>query len=189
MRAGGHAVVWESEQRARLVLPPPDDDDPMDLAQWSLLDLGKNRYQLVASGVFRGLATALVPRDCLAIVRRRAERDSIHPAATRAVDFDCLECGSCCRDNEVQLFDVDIQRFREGGHPELAKPPFAKRKDGKTVLVLARSKDCKHLARDNKCGIYGVRPDACRHFPVGSECCLFSREEELGISDGLPRGG
>jgi Fe-S-cluster containining protein len=52
------------------------------------------------------------------------------------------------------------------------------------VLVLAKNKDCKHLARDNKCGIYALRPDACSHFPVGSECCLSAREEEMGIIDG-----
>src|SRR6478609_2384080 len=60
VRAGGHAVVWETEKRALLVLPPIDDDDPMDLAQWSLLDLGKNRYGVAKGGVFRGLSTALV---------------------------------------------------------------------------------------------------------------------------------
>jgi Fe-S-cluster containining protein len=44
--------------------------------------------------------------------------------------------------------------------------------------------DCRHLGKDNKCAIYPIRPDACSQFPMGSECCLFAREEELGILDG-----
>ncbi len=51
--------------------------------------------------------------------------------------------------------------------------------------MLAKSKDCKHLGSDNKCAIYAIRPDACSTFPAGSECCLSSREEEMGIVDGL----
>jgi len=53
------------------------------------------------------------------------------------------------------------------------------------VLVLRKDKRCKHLADDNKCGIYPIRPDACSTFPVGSECCLSAREEEMEIVDGL----
>lgn len=185
VRGGGHAVVWESETRARLVLPKPNDADPGDLAQWSILDLGKSRYRTIKEGPLTGFATIMVPRDCHEIVRRRAERDSILEGPTHGVALDCLECGACCRDNQVQLFDDDVARFKEGGRADLAKPPFARRTDGKLVLVLAKSKDCQHLASDNKCGIYAIRPDACSQFPMASECCLYAREEELGVTDGL----
>jgi Fe-S-cluster containining protein len=84
----------------------------------------------------------------------------------------------------VELDDVDVERFEKGGRPELARPPFARRRDGALVLLLAPDKRCKHLADDNKCGIYALRPDSCSKFPVGSECCLSAREEELGIVDG-----
>jgi Fe-S-cluster containining protein len=185
VRAGGHAVVWESPRRAQLVFPVPDEDDEHDLALWSLLDLGKSRWKVIPSGQLRGLGTALVPRDCLEIVRHRAERDSIHEGALRTIALDCLECGACCKDNEVVLYDVDLERFREGGRADLGRPPYARKKDGKLVLTLLRSKNCRQLLPDNKCAIYAIRPDACSSFPVGSEPCLFSREEELGIIDGV----
>ncbi len=180
---GGHAIYWASKTRAQLIVPRPAGT-PTDLHFWSMLDLGKNRYQIVSRGSFRGFASVLVPHTSHWIVKRRAERDSVLPGPTRRVDFDCLTCGSCCRANEVVLEPDDLVRLR--ARPELVKRPFAKRRaDGKVVLVLLRNKDCKHLGHDNRCGIYELRPNACRSFPVGSECCLFAREDEMGLYDGL----
>jgi Fe-S-cluster containining protein len=184
VRGGGHAVVWESPTRASLVFPAPDPDDDHDFALWSVLDLGKQRWKVIPDGPLRGFGTTLVPRDCFEIVRHRAERDSIHEGSLRTMELDCLECGACCKDNEVVLYDVDLERFRKGGRADLTRPPFARRKDGKLVLTLLKSKDCRHLQADNKCAIYAIRPDACSTFPVGSEPCLYSREEELGVIDG-----
>jgi uncharacterized protein len=188
VRGGGHAVVWESttdgRARAQLVFPPPKEDDEFDLALWSLLDLGKSRWKKIEEGPLRGFGTSLVPRDCHEIVRHRAERDSIHEGTTRVMELDCLACGACCKDNEVVLYEADVERFREGGRPELARAPYARKKDGKLVLTLLKSKECRQLMPDNKCAIYAIRPEACSSFPVASEPCLFSREEELGIVDG-----
>jgi hypothetical protein len=152
-----------------------------------VLDLGRSEYVLARSGPFAGLAYLRVPHDCYSIVRDRVLRDSIHPKATRVLDLDCLECGSCCRDNRVVLDEKDVARFEDAGRGELARRPYAKRDDGQIVLVLRRDKDCRHLAKDNKCGIYALRPSACSTFPVGSECCLSAREEEMGIVDGATR--
>jgi hypothetical protein len=157
VRAGGHAIVWLAPRKARLVFPRPRDGDESDLGWWSVLDLGRSDYLIARRGPFAGLGLIAIPHDCYAIVRDRAVRDSIHAGPTRSIDLDCLECGACCRDNRV---------------------------DGKVVLVLRRDKRCKHLADDNRCGVYPIRPDACSTFPAGSECCLSSREEELGIIDG-----
>jgi len=161
VRGGGHAVVWHDPKRAVLVLPTIDDDDPHDWGLWSILDIGKKRWRTIPSGPLRGLSTALVPPDCHAIVRRRAERDSVHPGPTRAMELDCLECGACCRDNEVILLDVDVERLRAGGKAHIAKPPYARRRDGKLTLSLLKNGRCQHLADDNKCGIYAHRPDSC----------------------------
>jgi hypothetical protein len=185
VRAGGHAVLWEHARRARLVLPVPDEDDVMDLAYWSLLDLGKSAWSVEKRGALKGLATATVPRDCFEVVKRRAERDSIHPGTHRTVRFDCLRCGACCRDNRVEIDDDDLERFAQAGRSELARAPYAKKDGGKIILRLLRSKRCRHLANDNRCGIYAIRPNACSQFPVASECCLSAREEELGVTDGL----
>jgi hypothetical protein len=184
VRAGGHAVVWIAANKARLVFGRPREGDENDLGYWSVLDLGKTEFRLARRGPFEGMAYIAVPHDCYAIVRFRVVRDSIHPGPTRALELDCLECGACCRDNRVILEDADVERFEKAGRPELARLPYAKREDGTVVLVLRKDKDCKHLCADNKCAIYAIRPDACSTFPVGSECCLSSREEEMGVVDG-----
>jgi uncharacterized protein len=183
--AGGHAVFWETPKRAHLVLPVPREDDPSDLALFSILDLAKQRWKVPTRGTFRGLATCLVPNDCHEIVRARVWRDSIFPGALRKVNFDCLKCGACCKDNEVLLQEQDMDRFREAGRSDLTRPPLArKRADGKTVLTLLASKRCRHLRKDLKCSIYAIRPDPCSSFPVASEGCMFARFEAFGWVDG-----
>ena len=107
------------------------------------------------------------------------------PGSTRTIALDCLACGACCKDNLVPLEKVDIARFVKAKREDLLRPPFTKKVDGKLVLKLLKSKDCRHLAADNKCDIYAFRPDACSMFPMGSECCLYSREAELEVIDGL----
>jgi Fe-S-cluster containining protein len=187
-RSGGHALVWLSARKARLVFAKPRSGDEGDLGWWSVLDLGRSRYLTPRSGPFAGLAYLRVSHDAYGIVRERAERDSVHAGPTRSIELDCLECGACCKDNRVELEDQDLARFDKAGRGDLARSPFAKRDDGKLVLVLQKDKRCKHLGRDNCCAIYPIRPDACSTFPPASECCLSAREEELGIIDGAAPG-
>src|SRR6187399_262031 len=127
VRAGGHAVVWERKDRAVLVFAEPKTGDDDDFGAWAVYDMGKWRWKVEKTGALRGLATTLVPRDCLWIVRRRTERDSIHPGSKRKVSFECTTCAACCQDNEVVLLEPDIERFKTGGRPELARMPYAKR--------------------------------------------------------------
>jgi hypothetical protein len=182
--AGGHAIVWLGARKARLVFAKPRDEDDFDLGRWSALDIGQSEYSVAARGLFAGMAYVRVPHDCYGIVRERVARDAVHPQPTRTIGLDCLACGACCKDNRVQLEDVDIERFERAGRGELARPPYARREDGVVVLVLRRDKRCKHLGDDNRCGVYAIRPDACSTFPPASECCLSAREEELGVVDG-----
>ncbi len=187
VRAGGHALVWVGPRKARLFFTRPQEGDDNDLGWWSILDLGRSTFTVARRGSFAGLSYLRVPHDCYGIVRERVLRDSIHPEPKRELTLDCLECAACCKDNRVELEEEDIARFEQGGRGELARSPYAKRDDGKLVLVLRRDKACKHLAGDNRCNIYSVRPNACSTFPVGSECCLSAREEEMGIVDGASR--
>lgn len=184
-RAGGHSVLWEQPSRARLLFPTPKKGDIHDLGAWAIYDMAMQRWTTPKTGPFRGLSFVWVPSDCNWIVRRRAERDSVHPGPTRRVAFDCIACAACCRDNEVILLEGDHRRFLEGGRGDLLKKPFSRRgADGRLVLTLLPNGRCRHLARDNKCKIYAIRPDACSEFPMGSECCLYAREDMLGLVDG-----
>jgi Fe-S-cluster containining protein len=186
VRKGGHAVVWEHRTRARLLVPCPNADDPMDLAHFAILDLGKQRYDVSTRGITKGLATTLVPRDCNDIVRQRIERDRIHRGATRRIMLDCTSCAACCYSNRVVLDEDDVERFRQGGRAQFARMPYARRSRGKVVLRLAPDKGCIHLGVSNRCGIYAIRPTMCRDFPAGSECCLSARAEEFDLHDGAP---
>ena len=184
VRRGGHAVVWEHRTRAWLLVPCPKEDDPLDLALYSILDLGKQRYEVCRRGVTKGLALTLVPRDCNEMVRHRIERDKVHPGATRTIALDCMSCGACCYSNRVVLDDADVERFRQGGRAHFASMPYARRSQGQLVLRLAPDRACLHLGAGNRCGIYTIRPEMCRSFPVGSECCLSARAEEFDVYDG-----
>ena len=183
VREGGHAVVWLTTRKARLVFAQPRAGDDFDLGRWSALDLGRTDYAIARRGIFAGLAYVRVPHDCYAIVRARVERDSGHPQATRSLSLDCLACAACCKDNHVELDDADMARFERAGRADLTRPPYTRKENGTIVLVLGKDKRCKHLLGDNRCGIYDARPAACSTFPPGSECCLSAREEELGILD------
>jgi len=194
VRAGGHAVVWDSAlkkqttsktRRCRFVFQKPTRPVVNDMGYWAILDMDMDRWSTLTAGPLRGLSFVRIPQDCLNIVDDRIVRDSIHPGSTRAMDLDCLECAACCRANKVILEDHDIERFERGGRPELARPPYVRKDGDRLVLRLLASRDCRHLQGDNKCGIYELRPDSCSTFPAGSECCLYSREEELGLVDGL----
>jgi uncharacterized protein len=184
VRAGGHAVVWD-DRRVRLVFGKPRRLARSDLGRWALLDLGLARWSVATRGPLQGLAFARIPEDRIGIAEDRVARDSIHPGATRTMDLDCRTCAACCRHNRVEIEAPDVARFRRAGRPELARAPYVRKDGNKLVLRLLRSHDCRHLARDKSCRIYELRPDSCRAFPPGSEGCLFSREEELRVFDGV----
>jgi uncharacterized protein len=183
VRAGGHAAVWDA-RRVRLVFRRPRRAAVSDLGRWALLDLGLTRWSTATRGPLRGLAFAKVPKDCIGIVEDRVARDSIHSGSTRTMHLDCRACAACCRHNRVEIEAPDVARFERAGRPELARAPYARKDGNKLVLRLLRSGDCRHLLGDRSCGIYELRPGSCRTFPQGSEGCLFSREEELGLVDG-----
>ena len=103
------------------------------------------------------------------------ERDSALPESMTLETLDCRACGACCRDNDVLLGKDDFARWRAAGRSDLEAPEFLRAR--KRKLRVLPSGDCVHL-RGNDCGIYEVRPDNCRAFPAGSECCLFARDEQ-----------
>lgn len=180
VRAGGHGVLWDSPERAWLVVGRFGREDRTHLGRWAILDLGKSTYGVARKGPLRGLVTTPVPADTLDIVREWATRDSMHAGPRQSMRLDCRACAACCRDNEVILEREDILRFRRG-----AVEAVTRRKNGRVLLRVLGSGKCAHLGRGNLCGIYTHRPNACRDFPPASECCLFAREEELGVVDGV----
>ena len=78
---------------------------------------------------------------------------------------DCLECANCCSTTGPLFTDRDIGRIAK--HLRIRPSEFTEK-----YLRIDEDKDyvlqqvpCAFLGEDNKCGIYDVRPKACREFP------------------------
>ena len=187
VKAGGHAAILESKTRVILLMGADAKGEITEEGRWSVLALEQQRFHRIKEGAAKGLFSARVQRHAIDAALDWVERDSIHPEATRKLVFDCLDCGACCTDANVILYPDDLERFDDGGHPELKGKAYIKRgKDGKLRLRFLPDGRCQHLLTDLRCRIYPMRPFNCRVVPVGSEACLAARESTLGLRDGAP---
>lgn len=80
-------------------------------------------------------------------------------------EIDCLECANCCKTTSPMFTKTDVRRLAK--HQKMSVAEFTKKylrvdEDGDTVL---KSSPCPFLGEDNYCGIYEVRPKACREYP------------------------
>lgn len=78
---------------------------------------------------------------------------------------DCLECANCCKTTGPLFTNKDIERISK--YLKLKPHHFIEQylqldEDNDYVL---QSVPCTFLGNDNYCGIYHVRPKACREFP------------------------
>ncbi len=78
---------------------------------------------------------------------------------------DCLKCANCCKTTGPLFTQKDIERIAK--HLKLKPGQFVEQ-----YLRIDEDKDyvlqqvpCPFLAEDNYCGIYEVRPKACREYP------------------------
>lgn len=186
VRRGGHAVVLRANGAHDLLLGVDAGGKITELGYWSLLAIEQQRWRRVKDGPAAGLATARVRAAYEGSVMDWCERDSIHELATRTIELDCLECGACCHEANVQLDDDDFDRWRQAGRKDLMDRAYIKRANGKVTLRFLDNGRCRNLGGDNKCAIYPIRPDNCSAFIVGSEACLAAREDTLKLRDGLP---
>jgi len=78
---------------------------------------------------------------------------------------DCLKCANCCKTTGPLFTDKDIERIAK--HQRMRPSEFITkylRVDEDNDYVLQQV-PCPFLAPDNYCGIYEVRPKACREYP------------------------
>lgn len=80
-------------------------------------------------------------------------------------EIDCLDCANCCKTTSPMFTKTDVRRIAK--HEKMSVAAFTKKylrvdEDGDTVL---KSSPCPFLGADNHCGIYDVRPKACREYP------------------------
>lgn len=184
VRAGGAAAIVHDDKRIDMWLPVGADGRISELGHWAVLALEQRLWRRVPEGPGKGLASARVGKHSIDAVLDWCERDGALEGPTRKLELDCLDCGACCHDSNVLLDADDLERFREGGRPDLTTSRYVKRsRDGKLTLRWAAPGPCQHLQSDNKCQIYALRPFNCSVFPVGSEACLAARESTLSLRD------
>lgn len=117
--------------------------------------------------------------------RRKAPSDldeQFHAGHEAAFDrIDCLACANCCKTTSPIFKERDIVRIAK--HLGLKVGDFTTRylqrdEDGDWVL---QSAPCSFLdLESNLCGIYEVRPQACREFPHTDR---KNMREILGITE------
>lgn len=185
-RPAGSTAGAPRSPRVDMLLRTDERGQITELGLWALLSISQRRWVRVATGPATGLGLARAQSHAVDAVLDWCERDGIHARPTRRLRLDCLACGACCHDSNVQLGDDDLERFRSAGRDDLLGSRFIQRRGGKIRLRFAPGGRCQHLERDLRCRIYAIRPFNCSVFPVGSEACLAARESTLQLRDGAP---
>ncbi|MGF1578943.1 MAG: YkgJ family cysteine cluster protein [Gemmataceae bacterium] len=98
------------------------------------------------------------------------------PKEANLEDFECDECGACCRTFPIFASEADAER-----EPRVAE-------EGKTLAAHLKApgwkfqlyplpfhENCCFLDHQNKCTIYTTRPQVCRNFAAGSPQCQEAR--------------
>jgi Fe-S-cluster containining protein len=184
VRSGGHAVIVYRPSKLRLVLGVDKKGELTEQGLWAVLALEQHRAKKEKEGPLKGLFTILAAPHARYATLDWCERDSGFAKPTRVLKLDCLECGACCHESNVILYDSDLERFREAGRTDLlTNKHLIRKKDGKLRLRFLPSGRCPQLESDNKCNVYAARPFNCSVFPAGSEACLAARESTLNLRD------
>jgi Fe-S-cluster containining protein len=98
-------------------------------------------------------------------------------------NFECRQCGKCCRTYTVKLSDGDIARIEKLG---MKREEFAERdnfdKELGNYAVKRTDEGCIFLFwEDGKayCRIYDARPEICRRYPFFTDEPLESCEPDV----------
>jgi uncharacterized protein len=79
--------------------------------------------------------------------------------------INCLVCANCCKTTSPIFYQKDIERAAKAlklKPGEFLQTYLEMDEEGDFVLKTA---PCPFLDKDNYCGIYANRPDACREYP------------------------
>lgn len=104
----------------------------------------------------------------------RAKQKTIH---TQVFDeIDCISCANCCKTAPPLLTSTDIKRIAK--HLGISKKQFCNKYvlediNGERSLNYV---PCHFLQEDGACGIYEIRPEACRRYPHTDEDNFLNRK-------------
>lgn len=74
----------------------------------------------------------------------------------------CSACGKCCKNCQIVMTEGDVQRLSTRINPLDYIIPDTLRA-GRYVF---KDVPCKFHQNDNRCGLYHVRPQSCRNYPL-----------------------
>lgn len=99
--------------------------------------------------------------------RKKKDLDhSFHDAHEEAfAEIDCLECANCCKTTSPIFIMADIERISSHLNVKLRDFMDQYLKLDEDHDYVLGSAPCPFLLPDNTCGIYNVRPRACREYP------------------------
>lgn len=80
-------------------------------------------------------------------------------------EYDCLECGNCCKSLGPRITDRDIEQLSKSQKmkPSVFVERYLKIDEDKDYVF--QSMPCPFIGHDNYCHIYNDRPKACREYP------------------------
>lgn len=100
--------------------------------------------------------------------------------------FDCTSCGACCfggHDRYIAILPQDAHRpIPESVTQTIDDKRYMRMSDGHCAQL------CRTPDRRLVCGIYEVRPEACRAFRAGSFECLMARKHRGPQAEAMKRG-
>ena len=115
-----------------------------------------------------------VAREAYLRQLRRATKETLYPVLKQVHDIvfagtDCLTCARCCKEIPAMVTRSDIKRLAA----YLGIPPktFVRKyvlEDINGEMTL-NGVPCVFLQHDNRCGVYDIRPNACRRYPHTDE--------------------
>jgi len=98
--------------------------------------------------------------------------------------YECEQCGACCRYWIIEADCSDVLRcpaIAERCNKHMVGHGAITLIESAWSIAVGSTRPCPFLQADNRCGIYGLRPDKCMTFPPGCQKCTYAREVE-----GLP---
>ncbi|NQY33170.1 MAG: YkgJ family cysteine cluster protein [Coraliomargarita sp.] len=96
-------------------------------------------------------------------------------------NYDCTNCGACCRCFPIYASNKDAEREPRIHSEALTMPKYLQHEDRAYQLYPTPFRDrCAFLKEDKRCEIYATRPSVCRRFEAGSKQCIEARRR-LGI--------
>lgn len=99
-------------------------------------------------------------------------------------DFDCTQCGACCRCFPIFASAEDARREpRIQTDTIKLKAHLATPDKAYQLFPLPFQEQCAFLQTDQLCRIYTTRPDVCRRFSAGSPQCIQARQR-VGFASG-----